>query len=64
MKFIKILKWNENMVEKLIVKSAFDPTYSNAVVLPKNNIAGFVVNYGISNTVVLEIPWFTTKPVK
>ena len=25
------------------------------------HIAGLVVNCGISNTVVLEIPWFTTK---
>ena len=25
-------------------------------------IAGLVVNYGISNTIVLDIPYFTTKP--
>ena len=28
-----------------------------------SHIAGLVVNYGISNTVVLEIPKFSTKPV-
>ena len=24
-------------------------------------VVGLVVNYGISNTIVLEIPYFTTK---
>ena len=27
-------------------------------------IAGFVVNYGISNTIMLEIPKFTWKTVR
>ena len=29
-----------------------------------SQITGFVVNYGIPNTIVLEIPSFTTKPAK
>ena len=27
-----------------------------------DDTAGLMVNYGISNTIVLEIPWFTNKP--
>ena len=27
-----------------------------------DKIAVLVVNHGISNTIVLEIPWFTTEP--
>ena len=30
---------------------------------PSCHITGLVVNYGISNTYVLEIPYFTTKPL-
>ena len=29
-----------------------------------DQITGLVVNYGISNTIVLEMPQFTIKPVR